>query len=70
MARSLYVTADWQRFVPEGDPDAAFGVALSDVDRLGLRSALDDFESKQARKPADKQARKPSNKAASKPADK
>jgi hypothetical protein len=63
----LYITADRKRFVPEGDPDAAFGVAPVDVDRLGLREALDAFLNppvqpepeapKQAKQHADKAVR-------------
>jgi len=63
----LYVTADKMRFVPEGDPEAAFGVAESDIDRLGLREAYDEFtKPKPAAKamPAspNKMARKAANK--------
>lgn len=41
MSNPLYVTADWQRFVSEGDPEAAFVVAPADIDRLGLRAAYE-----------------------------
>jgi len=67
MDKPLYVTRDWSRFVPEGHADAAFGVALVDVDRLGLRDAYDEFTKP---KPKAKMASKPSNKMASKPANK
>jgi hypothetical protein len=59
---TLYVTADWSRFVPEGDPEACFGVALVDVDRLGLRPALERF-TKMTDPPADKMADRPADKA-------
>jgi hypothetical protein len=65
---ALFITADRKRFVPEGDPDAAFGVAPVDVDRLGLREALDAFLApepeppKQANRPADKMVRVHSDK--------
>ena len=60
---TLYVTADRKRFVPAGDPEAAFGVAPVDVDRLGLRDAYEDFSKPKAMpKPSDKMARKPANK--------
>ena len=70
MNESLYVTADWSRFVEEGSPEAAFGVAHVDIDRLGLREAYERFiapepvapSPKEAAKPADKAARKPRNK--------
>lgn len=62
MDRSLYVTADWQRFVPEGDPEAAFGVSHTDIDRLGLRDAYERSIAlpeppKQAKPAADKMVR-------------
>jgi len=65
MTESLYVTADWSRFVEEGSPEAAFGVAPVDIDRLGLREAYERFvapSAKEADKPADKAVRKPRNK--------
>lgn len=50
---TLYVTADKKRFVPAGDPEAAFGVAESDIDRLGLRDAyLESIKPKAKAKPA------------------
>lgn len=58
---TLYVTADKARFVPAGDPEAAFGVAEADIDRLGLRDAYDDFIKPKAKampKVADKMVRK------------
>lgn len=64
----LYVTADWKRFVPEGDPDAAFVVSPSDIDARGLRDAYDEFirpkadPPKQAKRPADKMLRAHSDK--------
>ena len=64
---SLYVTADWSRFVREDDPEACFGVAPADIDRLGLRAAYERFvapAAKQMPPPADKAMHKPSNKAA------
>jgi hypothetical protein len=33
---TVYVTADWKRIVPEGSPEAAFGVQPKDLRRLGL----------------------------------
>ena len=61
-----YVTADRKRFVPAGDPEAAFGVAEADIDRLGLRDAYDDFTKPKAVKAvkaaANKMAHKPTNK--------
>ena len=65
-----YVTADWSRFVREGDPEACFGVAPVDVDRLGLRDALERFEAEPKMQPrtADKMLRRPSDKAARRPA--
>jgi len=60
---TLYVTADRKRFVPAGDPEAAFGVAPVDIDRLGLRDAYDEFTKPKAiRKPANKMVRKHSDK--------
>ena len=62
---TLYVTADRKRFVPAGDPDAAFGVAPVDIDRLGLRDAYDEFNKPKAKKmpkPADKAVRKHADK--------
>ena len=58
---SYYVTADWQRFVPEGDPAARYGVAPDDIDRLGLRPALDAFmdAGRSSPRPADKRRRFP-----------
>ena len=69
---SYYVTKDWSRFVREDDPEAAFGVAPVDIDRLGLRAALDAFEageadpspappSKPSTRPADKRRRFPAS---------
>ena len=65
MDRSLYVTADWSRFVEDGSPESAFGVAPVDIDRLGLREAYERFTAPQPKaqaKPADKMVSKPSNK--------
>ena len=63
---TLYVTADKKRFVPAGDPEAAFGVAEADIDRLGLRDAYDEFtkpkKPKAMPKPADKAVRKHADK--------
>jgi len=62
---NLYVTADRQRFVPEGHPDAVFGVAPGDIDRLGLREAYEAFvgqKVKAMRHPADKAMRHPADK--------
>lgn len=59
---TLYVTADWSRFVREDDPEACFGVAPADVDRLGLRPALERF-TKMADPPADKMLDRPADKA-------
>ncbi len=63
---SYYVTADWSRFVPEGDSEARYGVAPVDIDRLGLREALDAFLApppvKQLAKPADKAMKRPADK--------
>ena len=59
---SYYVTADWSRFVPEGDPEARYGVAPVDIDRLGLRERLEAFLEppvKQASKPLDKAVKRP-----------
>ncbi len=69
---SYYVTADWSRFVPEGDAEARFGVAPVDVDRLGLREALDAFlaPAPPPPEPATKQAERPADKAMKRPADK
>lgn len=63
----LYVTADRQRFVPAGDPEAAFGVAPADIDRLGLREAYEEFinpkpKAKAVPAPANKMVRRASNK--------
>jgi hypothetical protein len=60
--QSLYVTADWSRFVDEGSVEARFGVAPVDIDRLGLREAYEQFVKAQ-RRPADKMLRRPSDKA-------
>ena len=62
---TLYVTADRKRFVPAGDPEAAFGVAEADVDRLGLRDAYQEFT-----KPKAKAMPKPRNKMVREHADK
>ena len=66
MSDSLYITADRKRFVPAGDPEAAFVVAPVDIDRLGLREAYDAFiappPTKQAKRPADKMLRARSDK--------
>jgi len=60
---TLYVTADYRRFVPEGDPEAAFGVSASDIDRLHLREAYEEFTKPKAiKKATNKMAPKPSNK--------
>ena len=62
---TLYVTADKKRFVPAGDPEAAFGVAEVDIDRLGLRDAYDEYTKPKAKampKPANKMTRKHSDK--------
>lgn len=71
---SRYVNADWSRFVSESDPEACFGVALVDIDRLGLRDALERFEAeaepKMQPRTADKMLRRPSDKAARRPASK
>lgn len=48
---SLHVTADWSRFVDESDPEARFVVAPDDVDRLGLRAALDAYQAPPAPEP-------------------
>ena len=58
---SYHVTADWQRIVREDDPEAAFGVAPVDIDRLGLRPALEAFleAGSTSRRPADKRRRFP-----------
>ncbi len=65
---TLYVTADWTRFVREDDPEARFVVALVDVDRLGLRDAYEAHLASQAAPPKeyptppDKAARRPRTK--------
>ena len=57
---SYYVTADWSRFVREDDPEARFGVAPVDIDRLGLRARLDAFLTPATpARPADKRRRFP-----------
>jgi len=56
-----YITADRKRFVPAGSPDARFGIAESDIDRLKLREAFDEFI-KPLEEPEVKMAPKPSNK--------
>lgn len=68
----IYVTADRQRVVREGDPEAAFGIAECDIDRLGLRPALEASQAEQSApapatpkrlaKPADKAVRVRSDK--------
>jgi hypothetical protein len=57
----LYLTADRERVVKEGDPDAAFlfstpgkEISAEDAKRFGIKAAS---------KPADKQAPAPENKA-------
>lgn len=61
---TLYVTADWKRFVPEGDHDAAFVVSASDIDARGLRAAYEAFirpeadPPKQAKRAEDKMVRR------------
>ena len=58
---TLYITADRKRFVPAGDPDAAFGVAEADIDREGLREAYEAFTTlkpKAMPKPSNKMVRK------------
>lgn len=63
---TLYITADKKRFVPAGDPEAAFGIAEQHIDREGLRDAYELFidppKLKAAKPAANKMARKPSNK--------
>lgn len=60
---SYYVTADRSRFVREDDPEAAFGVAPVDIDRLGLRAAFDAFEAAEAPPaPPDKTTPRPADK--------
>ena len=60
---TYFVNADWTAFVPEGSTSAAFGVAETDVERLGLREQLDAFLApepeppKQAKRAADKMVR-------------
>ena len=66
--RRLYLTADRERVVEEGDPDAAFlfvtpGKQISDADaeRYGLKPAR--AEAKQADESDNKEAPAPANKA-------
>lgn len=57
---SYHATKDWSRIVREDDPEAAFVVAPADIDRLGLREALDAFLAPPApARPADKRRRFP-----------
>lgn len=76
---TVYVTADWSRVVPEGSPEAAFGVQPKDLRRLGLEP---DPSVEQAEpevlttantaepEPSSKQDGPPEDKAAPKPEDK
>jgi hypothetical protein len=72
MPATYYVTADYSRIVPEGSPEAAFGIQPKDLARYGLTppedveqapagevltmGADEPVESKQADAPEDKQA--------------
>lgn len=67
--RKLFLTADRERVVEEGDPDAAFllaapGKQISDADaeRYGLKPKA-KAEAKQADEPDNKEAPAPANKA-------
>ncbi len=68
---SYYVTEDWSRFVPEGDPEARYGVAPVDIDRLGLREKLEAYlnpprvPEKMAERPLDKAMKRPADKGGS-----
>lgn len=81
MSRTFYVTADWSRLVPEGSPEAAFGIAEVDLARFGLSADSataaepTDTTFTQDPEPADekaeeKQAARPADKRARKPANK
>lgn len=67
---SLYVDVTWTRFCDESDPEARYGVAPVDIDRLGLRAAYEQYvapppppdELKEAATPPNKAARRPSTK--------
>ena len=66
---SYHVTRDWRRIVREDDPEAAFVVAPVDIDRLGLRGALEAFlapagngEAPASPAPADKTSPAPADK--------
>jgi hypothetical protein len=82
---SLYVNADWSALVPEGSPEAAFGITPKDARRRGLLPIdADDTreEPKQmvsanlfaipqpAPEPEVKDAPRPADKEAPRPADK
>lgn len=74
----LYVNADWSALVPEGSPEAAFGITPKDAQRRGLAplapgETLDEPEtlaSANLLSTATKEAPAPHDKAAKKPADK
>jgi hypothetical protein len=55
---------------PRWRPGIAFGVDETDIDRLGLRGALDAFLTAPADEPEAKEAPKPEDKAVRKPATK
>ena len=74
---TVYLNADRSKVVPEGSPDAAFGVAEADVAALGLTDALAKFNVEQAEdyarrntEPEVKAVAAPANKAVKKPNDK
>lgn len=83
---TLYVNADWSALVPEGSPEAAFGVQAKDLKRLGLDHLAEGDVPKQAEPEVlhsanaeptpeltadvEKAVAKPSDKAVRKPANK
>ena len=68
MSTSLFVNEDWSALVPEGSPEARFGIAPQDAKRLGLLPLA--AESQEAEPPVVKQLAKPADKAIKKPTNK
>jgi hypothetical protein len=68
--RRLFLTADQERVVEEGDPAAAFlfaapgdDISDEDAEKYGLNAPAPKAPTKEAPKPEDKQAAAPANKA-------
>lgn len=58
----VYVDETWSRIVPEGSPEARYGVQAKDLARLGLDPGPTEEAPKSADRPADKALRRRSDK--------